>query len=120
MTIPIQTQYLFHPIRKWRLDFAFPEIKLGVEIQGYGEGHAAYASMANDHTKNNEAVLHGWNIIYLMSYQLQDHNIQATVKYVESIVLSRSSGTMVPAKKVGVDVKSIFEKLHNDRAKRSR
>lgn len=32
------TQYIFHPTRKWRLDFAWPELKIGVEINGAGGG----------------------------------------------------------------------------------
>ena len=29
-----EAEYQFHPTRKWRLDFAWPELWLGIEIQG--------------------------------------------------------------------------------------
>ena len=32
------TQYKFHPERRWPLDFAWPELKISVEINGAGGG----------------------------------------------------------------------------------
>ena len=29
-----QSEYKFHPMRKWRIDYAWPDIKLAVEIEG--------------------------------------------------------------------------------------
>lgn len=113
--VQIVTQHRFHPTRQWRLDFAFPDLKLGIEIQGYGKGHAEYTSMAKDHIKNNEAVLHGWQIIYLMSYQLTEAKIKSTISYVHKIYVSRQSGTITETTTVGVDIKSLFKKLHNGR-----
>lgn len=31
-------QYIFHPKRRWRLDFAFPEYKIGIELDGGSGG----------------------------------------------------------------------------------
>lgn len=59
-------QHKFHPVRKWRLDFAFVEQKLGVEIQGgafSSGGHSRGAGQAKDHQKINEAQKLGWMIL---------------------------------------------------------
>jgi hypothetical protein len=29
-----EREYKFHPTRKWRVDFAFPALKIGVEVEG--------------------------------------------------------------------------------------
>ena len=33
MPVP-QTEYRFHETRKWRIDYAWPDVKLAVEIEG--------------------------------------------------------------------------------------
>lgn len=33
-----ETQYKFHPKRRWRLDFAWPDFRLSVEVNGTGGG----------------------------------------------------------------------------------
>lgn len=35
---PPQLQYKFHPTRKWAFDFAWPEVMLGVEVDGGARG----------------------------------------------------------------------------------
>lgn len=61
-------EYVFHPTRKWRFDFAFPSVKLAIEIQGAGRGgasggHQSHAGMQRDCDKNNEAVRLGWRVL---------------------------------------------------------
>ena len=61
-------EYRFHPERRWRFDFAWPSIKLAVEIQGMGMGgraggHQTAKGMQNDCDKNNEAIRLGWRVL---------------------------------------------------------
>lgn len=61
-------EFRFHDTRKWRFDFAWPDIKLAVEIQGGiwlgGRGaHTSAKGVARDSEKLLEAVMLGWRVI---------------------------------------------------------
>jgi very-short-patch-repair endonuclease len=58
--------------RKWELDFAFPQEKLAIELQGYGTGHLSYAGMKRDTEKHNDLILSGWRILYFMSIHIKE------------------------------------------------
>lgn len=62
-----QREYRFHPVRKWRFDFAWPTIKLALEIDGgtwAGKAsHASGSGIARDMEKINEAILLGWRVL---------------------------------------------------------
>lgn len=65
--ITFQRQLRFHPTRKFRFDFAVPEIKLAIEIDGFGRfgagGHQTPWGMSADHEKANLAVEMGWTLL---------------------------------------------------------
>lgn len=63
-------EFEFSPDRKWRLDFAWPDLKVGVEIDGFGFGHQAQQCMAEDNEKANAAVELGWRVLRFNSRQL--------------------------------------------------
>lgn len=81
---------MFHPSRRWRFDFAWPSLKIAVEIQGFGEGHNSYEGMASDYEKHNAAVQRGWKIFYLMGYQLEKKEIEFTLSYIHSCLLGKT------------------------------
>jgi hypothetical protein len=83
--IRIEQQRKFHPTREWRFDFALPESFTAIEIQGYGSGHASYLGLKRDYEKNNEALRHGWVVIFLMKHDLLPGSVRSTVAYVLSI-----------------------------------
>lgn len=82
-------EYKFHPTRMWRFDFAFPSIYLAIEIQGYGRGHTSYTGMYQDYQKHNSAIRMGWTIIYLMSEDLKEVNIDKTLAWIHKLVQQR-------------------------------
>lgn len=55
-------EYRFHPTRKWRFDFAIPELKLAVEIEGRGR-HQTVDGFRKDCEKYNAALLLGWRVL---------------------------------------------------------
>src|SRR5678815_1231604 len=57
-----QREYRFHDARKWRFDFAWPEIKLAVEIEGQGR-HQTFIGFRRDCDKYNEALALGWRVL---------------------------------------------------------
>lgn len=105
------TQHIFHPTRQWRFDFAFPKIKLAIEIQGYGKGHADYMSMSNDYMKHNEAIRLHWSILYFMGHDIKDDAIHKTIKYIIETIDIRS-GIMSPKPPSSASAAELFRKLH--------
>jgi len=64
----VETEYKFHPVRRWRFDYAVPEIRLAVEYNGHGgfikaggiSRHGSIIGMTGDAEKLNAAVGQGW------------------------------------------------------------
>lgn len=59
-------EYRFHDKRKWRFDFAWPEKKVAVEIEGgvwTGGRHTRGAGFIKDTEKYNTAALLGWKVL---------------------------------------------------------
>lgn len=59
-------EWKFHPARKWALDFAWPELQFGVEVDGgtFSSGrHVRGEGFAEDAHKLNEAALAGWTLL---------------------------------------------------------
>ncbi len=52
--------------RGWRFDWAFPEQRLGIEVQGQGR-HQTYVGYRGDCEKLNSAVLHGWRVLWFVA-----------------------------------------------------
>ena len=63
-------EYQFDPNRKWRLDFAWPDKKVAVEIDGFGWGHQSQQGMSGDNEKANRAVELGWRLFRFNSRDL--------------------------------------------------
>lgn len=60
------TELVFHPKRKWRLDYAWPTRMIAVEIHGgihSGGRHTRGRGFVEDRAKMNEAALLGWTVI---------------------------------------------------------
>jgi len=79
-------EYRFHPIRQWRFDFAWPQKKIALEIEGgifIGGRHSRGAGMQKDMEKYNQAALHGWRII-----RVQPNNLckSTTIQLINSIL----------------------------------
>ena len=85
----------------WRFDFAFEDILLAIEIQGYGAGHASYMGLSTDYEKHNAAVNLGWTMLYFMKHDLVKPNLPATINFVLSVHSSLiNSPAIVGAKKL--------------------
>lgn len=70
-----QREFRFHPKRKWRFDFAWPETKIAVEIEGgtYTRGrHVRPHGYAADCEKYNEATRAGWKVYRFTSKMVAD------------------------------------------------
>lgn len=56
-------EFRFTKARRWRFDFAFPNEKLAVEIDGSGPGHLSDQGKRKDQEKRNAAVELGWKVL---------------------------------------------------------
>ena len=86
LVLPVP-QYVFHPERKWRLDFAWPDVLVGVEIDGgvfqqRATGHRSISGVMRDGEKSNAAQLLGWCVLRFHSKDLDERPVQVieTVK----------------------------------------
>lgn len=62
----VMTEYLFHPTRKWRFDYAIPTHKIAVEIEGgiWKRGrHISPMGFLKDMEKYNTATSMGWRVL---------------------------------------------------------
>lgn len=80
-----ERQFAFHPARRWRFDFAWPSVKVAVEIQGgtfSRGGHSRGAGQSKDFEKLNEAQRLGWRVVQLDTKALAKKRIAETIDYV--------------------------------------
>lgn len=59
-------EFRFDPVRKWRLDFAWPDRLVAVEIHGAvhrGGRHVRGTGFLNDREKMNTALAMGWRVV---------------------------------------------------------
>lgn len=64
----MKTQFRFHPVRKWLMDFAWPLRKLALEVNGgtyMGGAHSRGAGQRKDFEKWSEAGLLGWRVLHV-------------------------------------------------------
>jgi len=60
------TEYMFHPTRKWRFDFCWPDYMVALEVEGgcFVRGrHSRGAGMRKDMEKYNEANILQWHVL---------------------------------------------------------
>ena len=68
-------EHRFHPTRLWRFDFAWPEHRVAVEIEGgiwTQGGHTRGRGFRADMEKYNEAALHGWTVLRYTPKQIKN------------------------------------------------
>ncbi len=83
--IPEQPErdYRFHPERKWRFDFAFPDRKLAFEVEGmcsWSGRHQRPGGYQADCEKYNAALLLGWRVYRFTGAHLKSTYAITTVE----------------------------------------
>ena len=81
-------EYRFAPPRRWRFDFAWPDLKVAVEIEGgihiRGRGsHTSVARYTADCEKYNAATMAGWRVLRFTSAMLRDGTAAETMLWVK-------------------------------------
>ena len=68
-----ETEFRFHPMRRWRFDIVILDHDIGIEIQGasYVAGrHTRGTGYANDCEKLNAATCAGWKVLWYTTHQI--------------------------------------------------
>jgi len=76
-------EFKFHPNRRWRFDFAWPDHYLALEVEGgiWVQGrHNRGSGFLKDMEKYNEATCHGWRIIRTTPQALLTYQTAETVR----------------------------------------
>lgn len=78
-----QEEYQFHPVRRWRFDFAWPERLIALEIEGWGR-HQRFVGYRNDCEKYLEAALLGWTVLRLTTQQVTPETVVRIARFIEA------------------------------------
>ena len=87
---PLESEYRFDPVRKWRLDFAHVAAKVGVEVDGgqwakFGGRHMR----DSDREKQNALARAGW-LVFHFSPEMLEKDPQACIMQVAETVWERA------------------------------
>lgn len=86
-------QHRFHATRRHRLDWAWPDYRVGVEIHGgvflkKATGHRSISGVSRDLLKGNLAVASGWRVLCFQANDL-DRNPSGTIQMVVDLLMGR-------------------------------
>lgn len=76
-------EYIFHPVRKWRFDYAFPEVKIALEVEGgvyTGGRHIRPKGFLGDVDKYNAAAVMGWRVLRVVPDRLRTFDTIKMIK----------------------------------------
>jgi very-short-patch-repair endonuclease len=83
-------EYRFHPVRKWRFDYANPMYMVAIEIEGgvFSNGrHTRGKGFVNDMEKYNTATAMGWRVLRFTPQQFAKFE---HLKYIEMLLKNES------------------------------
>lgn len=83
----LESEFRFHPTRKWRADYAHLESRTLIELEGgvwVGGRHNRAAGFVADSEKYLEATLAGWRVVRLVDRQLNMETVGRLVAMVRS------------------------------------
>ncbi len=71
-------EYRFHPVRRWRFDYALPALQVAIELEGgiYAAGrHVRPLGFMRDAEKYNQAAAAGWLLFRLPTGMVNEANV---------------------------------------------
>lgn len=81
--MPPTPEFKFHPDRKWRFDYAWPDHKIAVEVEGgiwIGGRHTSGSGFAKDMEKYNAATCLGWRLLRVQPKHLMTKETSDMIK----------------------------------------
>jgi len=87
----------FHPTRKWRVDFAWPDYRLVVEVEGgihSGGRHVRGTGFEKDVEKYNNLTILGWKLLRAIKKSIDSWDMALSVeKFIKDADSERRRGT---------------------------
>jgi len=77
---PCHVEYRFHPSRKWRFDYSWPDKKIALEVHGgvhVGGRHTRGSGFVKDREKMNSAQLLGWVVLEVTPEHIKSGQLRA-------------------------------------------
>ncbi len=90
-------EHRFHPVRRWRFDYAWPEQRVALEVDGgvwTGGRHTRGAGFIKDMEKLNAATVAGWRVVRVVPGKLC---ASATVGMLESLLVPERKSLQEPS-----------------------
>jgi len=90
-------EHRFHPVRRWRFDYAWIDHKVALEVEGgvwTGGRHTRGAGFVADIEKYNAAVVAGWRVVRVVPSKLC---ASATVGMLESLLAPERKSLQEPS-----------------------
>ena len=84
--VPFERQYRYVPGRLFCADFAIPELRLLIEVQGgvyTGQAHGSIKGILADLERGNHAALHGWR---MMRFSTSDVKCGAAKEWIRAAI----------------------------------
>ena len=82
-------EFKFHPVRKWRFDFALPSLMKAFEFEGgvFTQGrHSRGVGLSADCDKYNEAQRMGWKVYRFTAWHFANCRVKKTADYIEKLI----------------------------------
>lgn len=76
-------EYRFHPERRWRFDFAWPDLRVAAEVEGgiYSGGrHTRGKGFERDAEKYNQATVMGWDVLRFSAGMIRSGKAVETIR----------------------------------------
>lgn len=89
-------EYKFHPTRRWRFDYAIPEHKIALEVEGgvwTGGRHTSPKGFLGDIEKYNTATLMGWRVFRTTPDELYK---LSTINLIKAAILGLNTPEKAP------------------------
>lgn len=90
----LQGEYRFHATRNWRFDWALPDVKVAIEIEGgiwTGGRHVRGQGFLDDLKKYNAAALLGWVVL---RYSTEEAESLSCIPEIKAAARGRSQGAV--------------------------
>jgi len=87
-------EHRFCETRKWRFDYAIPEHKLAIELEGgihQRKGHASPEGYKKDCRKYNAAAADGWLVFRLASGMMTLDDVGFVARAIQLVILDRQA-----------------------------
>lgn len=84
---PLAREVRFHETRRWRFDFACPEARVAIELEGgvwSGGRHTRGSGFSEDCIKYHAAAVGGWTVFRLTGRMLTSAFLEPIIKLCEA------------------------------------